>query len=212
MKYTLETCQADHYLDRSWQKVAYSDAQEIFDSLQSPLFYTEEYMLARIVGMRSYVFVGGEWISLNDKMPYLKFMWPGTESEDYEMWLECWRISANYHSMMVSAMALIPAEIVKHAIVSCLGYILGTSVPLTQTDDDYLARVKKNLYTGDSSYRNIHMIVTELLSPTPNMLNCISAITSIMQNDGNRSGMEPILIDITRKTITIPIILRAMFQ
>lgn len=120
----LETCQIDHFLDNKWQLVGMHDsANDVMDSLQSPLFYVEDFMLVRCFNGMSMIYHGvymdGEWVKFNENSISSKHPWSSIV-RDNKSWLDRWRTYKNAISMMKAVSRLASQDSQYVALQQCL--------------------------------------------------------------------------------------------
>lgn len=136
MSYTLKTCHVDQFLANQWNVVeSFRTLEEAYDALRSPLFYTEELMLARVVnGVTFYlgVYHNGEWIKLNNDRLTARFPWNySTDSKKWKSdrhWLDAWRTSEHPIDMMHAIWLVTENTPQYHAMIECIRVVMPFSI------------------------------------------------------------------------------------
>lgn len=214
MKFILDTCQVDHYLTDQWKEIAEDKTeQEITDQLQSPLFYVEEDMFARISSTKpeewNYIYRNGEWRSLSFPMKIYEYVW--TENRlfpTYENWLKAWKRSKKVDDMLRALYSIIEKEKIVHGMVDCLRYLRQHR---NSDEDDvlFLKKVQRD-WTEASMRMTTQSLAEELLSDSPSLFNCSDYINILVNNNNNPLGISESLANVLRMSIPVRLIVRRM--
>lgn len=152
MKFSIETCHVDRFIDNEWNLVdTLDDLNAAVDAMKSPIFYVEDWMLIRVreklidahkelirvrKGEQWYylgVYHQGDWIMLDERDLLFRFPWNYTnhaiEFKKNKPWIEAWRTSESPSEMMDAIDGVVPDNFRRNATVECARTLIGDSSP-----------------------------------------------------------------------------------